>query len=233
MADRDLALSVDGLRMDFRVGGQSFTALDVPRFDVEAGQAVALIGASGSGKTTLLNIVTGITTPTAGHVEVDGVELMRLSEAQRDRFRAERVGYVFQTFNLVPALTALENVMLPMVFARRVPRRAQRARAAELLQRARLGHRLRHRPGQLSHGERQRVGIARALANEPRIVVADEPTASLEPGSAEAIVRLLVEACRQEGVTLLIASHDPLMLGFVDCTHEMRTLNRQALGGPP
>lgn len=225
------AVVVQGLRMDFRVGGEAFTVLDIPEFDVLAQSATALVGPSGSGKTTLLNIITGILTPTEGRVVVDGVELGGLSAGQRDRFRAERIGYVFQTFNLIPPLTALENVLLPMTFSPRIPRAEQRARAQGLLERVGLGHRMHHRPPQLSHGEQQRVGIARALANRPQLIVADEPTASLEPGSAEAVVHLLVASCKEEGVTLLVATHDRNLLGFMDRVEEMWLLNARVLGG--
>ena len=216
--------------MDFYTGGRIITVLNVPHLSVVAGSSVGLLGPSGSGKTTLLNIMTGILTPSVGTVVVDGVNLASLSVPQRDRFRAERIGYVFQTFNLLPPLTALENVLLPMGFASRVPKQHRRARARELLERVSLGHRLRHRPAELSHGEQQRVGIARALANHPTLIVADEPTASLEPGLTREIARLLVSVCEEERATLVVASHDRSLLEHLARVEEMQRVNTAAFG---
>jgi putative ABC transport system ATP-binding protein len=219
--------------MDFRTGGRTITVLDIPRLEIPAGGATGICGPSGSGKTTLLNVVTGILTPSAGRVLVDGVDLASLSPGARDRFRAERIGYIFQTFNLIPPLTSLENVLLPMAFASRIPKGERRARARELLERVNLGDRLRHRPAELSHGEQQRVGIARALANRPRLIVADEPTASLEPGLTEEVARLLVGICRAEGATLIVATHDRSVLDHLGRVEEMRAVNRAGSTGAP
>lgn len=216
--------------MDFRIGSRSVTVLDIPHLEIPVGSRTGFSGPSGSGKTTLLNILTGILTPTAGKVVVDGVELTSLPPGERDRFRAERIGYVFQTFNLIPPLTALENVLLPMRFASRIPKRQQRARAEELLERVNLGRRLHHKPAELSHGEQQRVGIARALANHPKLIVADEPTASLEPGLTQNIARLLVHICQEEHATLVVASHDPSLLQHLAKVEEMQVLNTAASG---
>jgi len=214
--------------MDFRSGDRPVTVLDVRLLEIAAGSSTGLSGPSGSGKTTLLNIITGILTPTAGAVRVDGVDLASLSAAERDRFRAERIGYIFQAFNLIPPLTALENVLLPMGFASRIPKRQRRSRAQELLERVNLGHRLHHKPAELSHGEQQRVGIARALANRPRLIVADEPTASLGPGLTQEIARLLVSICQEEQATLLVVSHDPSLLQHLARVEEMKALNTVA-----
>jgi ABC-type lipoprotein export system ATPase subunit len=216
--------------MDFRSGGRPVTVLDIRLLEIAAGSSTGISGPSGSGKTTLLNIITGILTPTAGAVRVDGVDLASLSAAERDRFRAERIGYVFQAFNLIPPLTALENVLLPMGFASRIAKRERRSRAQELLERVNLGHRLHHKPAELSHGEQQRVGIARALANRPRLIVADEPTASLEPGLTQEIARLLVRVCQEEQATLLVASHDRALLRNLARVEEMQMLNASASG---
>lgn len=226
------AFDLHDLRMEFRAGGSVVIVLDVPRLTVPAGVAVGIAGPSGSGKTTLLNIITGILTPTAGEMQVCGVAVAALSPAERDRFRAERIGYVFQTFNLIPPLSALENVLLPMGFGACVPREERRARAEALLTRVGLSHRLKHKPGEMSHGEMQRVGIARALANRPRLIVADEPTASLEPGLSRDIVRLLIEVARQELATLLIASHDPSVLQQLPRVEDMASLNLAAAPAP-
>ena len=216
--------------MDFRSGGQPVTVLNISHLAVAAGSSVGLFGPSGSGKTTLLNVITGILTPSAGKVVVDGVDLASLFAGARDRFRAERIGYVFQAFNLIPPLTALENVLLPIGFAARIPKRQQRSRAQELLERVNLGHRLHHKPAELSHGEQQRVGIARALANHPQLIVADEPTASLEPGLTQEIARLLVSVCQEEHATLLVASHDHSLLQHLARVEDMQVLNAAASG---
>jgi putative ABC transport system ATP-binding protein len=221
-----LAAEVHELRMDFRAGSGVITVLDISRLEIAAGTCTGLSGPSGSGKTTLLNILTGILTPSAGRVAVGGVDLSGLTQAHKDRFRAEHIGYVFQSFNLIPPLTALDNVLLSMSFASRIPAQQQRSRARELLERVGLGRRLHHHPSQLSHGEQQRVGIARALANRPELIVADEPTASLEPGLTLEIGHLLAELCREEQATLVIASHDPELLRLMEKVEDMHTLNR-------
>src|SRR5215472_8076465 len=161
-------------------GGRDLEVLDVAHLALAPGSCTVLRGRSGSGKTTLLNLIAGITAPSAGAIRVDDTDLFALPQARRDRFRAENVGYVFQTFNLLSALSAIENVVLAMMFAGTVPRRLQRRRAADLLARLGLSERLGHKPAQLSRGEQQRVAIARALANRPPLVLADEPCASLD-----------------------------------------------------
>ena len=190
------------------------------------GSCTALRGRSGSGKTTLLNLIAGVTVPTAGTVCVDDTDVFALSEARRDRFRAEHVGYVFQTFNLLSALSALENVMLAMMFAEAVPPRLQRRRATDLLARLGLAERLAHKPAQLSRGEQQRVAIARALANGPPLVLADEPCASLDARTAREVLAVFLAACRQDQKTLLLVSHDEAALGEADRVIEMAELNR-------
>ena len=186
--------------------GSVLLILDVKEFRVAAGEQAVLMGRSGSGKTTLLHVIAGISRPDAGVVRIDGCDIARLSEAGRDRFRADKIGYVFQTFNLLPGFTALENVMLGMSFA---GRRADVQRARKLLERVGLGHRLSHRPPMLSVGEQQRVAVARALANRPKLLLADEPTANVDAGHQQQIIDLLRNACQEENVTLLIVTHTP------------------------
>lgn len=186
--------------------GSLLPILAIERFEVQAAEQVVLMGRSGSGKTTLLHIIAGISRPDAGAVQIDGIEINRLSEAGRDRFRADKLGYVFQTFNLLPGFSALENVLLGMSFA---GRRSDASRAKHLLERVGLGHRLTHHPAQLSVGEQQRVAVARALANQPKLVLADEPTANVDSGHQQAIVDLLRDTCREEGVSLLLVTHTP------------------------
>ncbi len=189
--------------------GRPETVLDVARFELDAGEHVALVGASGSGKTTLLHVVAGLLRPTAGRVLFDGVDLAGLSEGRRDAFRARNLGYVFQSFHLLQGFTALENVVLGMAFGSG----PDRAAARELLERLGLGHRLHHRPAQLSVGQQQRVALARALANRPRLVLADEPTGNLDPARAREALELARELCADCGAALLVVTHDPAALG--------------------
>jgi len=206
-------------------GGVGLDVLDLEHLALPSGSCTVLRGRSGSGKTTLLNLIAGVTAPTAGTVCVDDTDLFALSEARRDRFRAEHVGYVFQTFNLLSALSALENVMLAMMFAG-APQRLQRPRATDLLARLGLAERLAHKPGQLSRGEQQRVAIARALANSPSLILADEPCASLDARSADEVLAIFLEVCRQDQKTLLLVSHDETALGRADRVIDMAELNR-------
>jgi len=207
-------------------GGRGLEVLDVAHFALAPGSFTVLRGRSGSGKTTLLNLIAGITAPSAGTIHVEDTDLFALPQARRDRFRAENVGYVFQTFNLLSALSALENVVLAMMFAGTVPRRLQRGRAADLLARLGLGERLRHKPAQLSRGEQQRVAIARALANSPPLVLADEPCASLDARTASEVLEMFLGVCRQDRKTLLLVSHDAAGFGEAARVIEMAQLNR-------
>ncbi len=184
--------------------GRVLPVLGIRHFHVAAGEQMVLMGRSGSGKTTLLHVIAGIARPDSGSVRIGGVEITRLLEAARDRFRAQTIGYVFQTFNLLPAFTALENVLLGMTFA---GGGTHRQWARELLARVGLEHRLTHKPGQLSVGEQQRVSIARALANRPKLLLADEPTANVDPANQQAIIDLIRETCREQNVTLVLVTH--------------------------
>ncbi|HNR31750.1 MAG TPA: ABC transporter ATP-binding protein [Candidatus Hydrogenedentes bacterium] len=177
-------------------------------FHAPAGAHVALWGPSGCGKSTMLNLISGLLTPDAGRVVVDGVETHKLGDAAMDHFRGERFGFVFQTFNLLAPFTALQNIMLAMRFSDTVPSSEWRSRARELLERVGLEHRRHSRPATMSVGEQQRVAIARALANRPKIVVADEPTGSLDPKNAQAVMELLLEVCDEAHVTFLLVTHE-------------------------
>jgi putative ABC transport system ATP-binding protein len=184
--------------------GGRVPVLNVDNFKLDAGEQVVLLGSSGGGKTTLLNIIAGITSADSGEVLVSGTNIAKLSEAARDRFRAERIGYVFQTFNLLSAFTALENVLLGMSFG---GQKADRSRAIKLLERVGLGHRLHHKPAQMSVGEQQRTSVARALANTPRLLLADEPTANVDVANQQTILKLLRDSCREHNVSLLLVTH--------------------------
>jgi putative ABC transport system ATP-binding protein len=186
--------------------GTQLPVLDISEFHVDAGEQMVLVGRSGCGKTTLLHIIAGIGRPDSGKVRIDDWDITLFSEAESDRFRAERIGYVFQTFNLLRGFTALENVLLAMRFTGRRP---DRVRARQLLKRVGLDHRLTHRPAQLSVGEQQRVAVARALANKPKLLLADEPTANVDAGHQQQVLDLLRETCREENVALVLVTHSP------------------------
>ncbi len=205
-----MSLRITDLRHTYAGKGlESRTVLSIESWVVEPGQEVLLRGISGSGKTTLLNIIAGLLTPSAGTVEVSGQVLGRLREAQRDRFRAGHIGYVFQTHNLLP-LSALENVEMPLAFLGENPR-SRKKRARECLETVGLGAFLRHRPRQLSAGQRLRVAVARALVARPKILLADEPTAALDADSAQQVIALIFATCRAQEATLIVAGHDPAL----------------------
>lgn len=178
--------------------------LDIPSFGIDHGEQVVLIGPSGCGKTTMLHVIAGITNPDSGKVFLDGVELTRFSESARDRIRANKLGYVFQTFNLLAGFSAFENVMLGMTFA---SKKKSPQRARQLLENVGLSHRMNNKPHQLSVGEQQRVAVARALANQPALLLADEPTANVDPGNQQQIVDLIKKSCHDENIALLMVTH--------------------------
>ncbi len=226
------AVTLRGVTKSFPLAeGRSLQVLDVEHLELAAASCTVIKGRSGSGKTTLLNLIAGVSLPTGGTILVRETEISALPEPRRDRFRSEQIGYVFQTFNLLPAFSALENVMLAMMFARAIPRRQQRARAAGLLGRLGLGARLAHKPAQLSRGEQQRVAIARALANNPPLILADEPCASLDATTAREVLAVSLAVCREEGKTLLIVSHDEAVLGAGDPLLDMAQVNALAGAG--
>ena len=187
------------------------TVVDGVNLAIEPGEVVVVLGPSGSGKTTLLGLLAGLDSPSEGAVELDGVNLGELGEDGRAALRAERIGFVFQNFQLVPTLTALENVQVPLELLPRDRAPAlleAEARATDLLRRVGLGARVQHYPAELSGGEQQRVGIARAFANQPRILFADEPTGNLDRETGDEITKLLFDLNRERGTTLVIVTHD-------------------------
>ena len=191
-------------------GGQRLPVLDVPHFEVAAAEQMVIVGQSGCGKSTLLQTISGITRADSGTIKVDGVEVGRLSEVGRDRFRADKIGFVFQTFNLLAGYSALENVLLGMTFA---SGRADPGRARQLLDRVGLAARQSHKPAQMSVGEQQRVAVARSLANRPRLLLADEPTANVDPGHQQQIIDLIRQSCREEQVALVLVTHSTEVAG--------------------
>jgi putative ABC transport system ATP-binding protein len=218
-------VEIQGLLKSFRdPRGGRHVVVDTPNFALREGEALALRGPSGSGKTTFLQLVAGILVPDAGTVSIDGTETTALSEAARDRLRAAKIGYVFQTFNLLQGWTALENVELGMAFGRGI----DQPRARSLLDRVGLSDRLQFRPRELSVGQQQRVAIARAVANRPRLVVADEPTGNLDPARAQEAISLLLDVCEEVGAALLLVSHDPAILARMPAVQELSDVNRAA-----
>ena len=205
--------------------GERTAVLDVASFALAAGEQCALEGTSGSGKSTLLHVISGIMRPDTGRVVIDGVDIARLPEARRDRLRADTLGLVFQQFNLLPGFTALENVLVAMSFGSGKP---DRRRAAGLLSQVGLAHRLHHRPAQLSVGQQQRVAVARALANRPRAVLADEPTASVDAAHQRQVIDLLRGTCAERGVALLVVTHDPAVAAEFPRRLKLEDFNRAA-----
>ena len=202
----DIVVAARDLTRDYRTGGTRVRALRGVSINVPRGDFVAVTGPSGSGKSTLLHLLGGVDTPTSGEVVFLGRNLARMSVEERAALRLEQVGLVFQRFHLLPMLTALENVELPLAAAR-VPRGLRRARAAAVLDRVALADRLHHRPGELSGGQCQRVAIARALANEPALVLADEPTGELDRATSREVLALF-QSLNAEGTTVVVATHD-------------------------
>tara|TARA_R110002095_G_scaffold127999_3_gene110932 strand:- start:2261 stop:2935 length:675 start_codon:yes stop_codon:yes gene_type:complete len=200
-----MSLLLENVKKSYREpDGSILPILDIKRFELQEREQVALIGESGSGKSTLLNVISGITAADSGKVTIAGTEIASMAEVVRDRFRAERIGFVFQTFNLLPAFSALENVLLGMSFSRKKP---SRDRAKELLALVGLEHRLHHHPKQMSVGEQQRVAVARALANQPKLLLADEPTANVDLANQETVLHLLRDACAQHQISMLLVTH--------------------------
>ncbi|MBF8185640.1 ABC transporter ATP-binding protein [Nonomuraea sp. K274] len=208
-------LTVRGVHRRFGTGPTAVHALRDVSFDVAAGTMVALVGRSGSGKTTLLNIVGGLDRPDSGTVLVDGTDVSALDEDGMSRLRREKVAYVFQTFGLIPVLSAAENVGAPLRLAR-VPSKERERRVELLLELVGLADHAPQRPGELSGGQQQRVAIARALAASPRLLIADEPTGQLDAETGLSVMALLRGVVESEGVTVLVSTHDPVMIALAD-----------------
>nr|WSW47466.1 ABC transporter ATP-binding protein [Streptomyces sp. NBC_01001] len=214
-------VAVQDLRRSFGSGARAVHALRGVSFEIRRGELTALKGRSGSGKTTVLNLVGGLDSPTGGTVTLDGTDLAGLDEAALLALRRDRIGFVFQSFGLIPVLTALENVGIPMRM-RKVPAQQREERARTLLALVGLADHMDQRPGELSGGQQQRVAVARALANEPALIIADEPTGQLDSETGRSIMQLLRAVVRSEGVTVLVATHDQNLIELADRVVELR-----------
>ena len=219
-----MSLLLENVRKAFiEPDGNRLPVLNIDRYELQRGEQAVLVGSSGGGKTTLLNVISGILTPDEGKVVVDGKDIAPLAEVVRDRFRASRIGFVFQTFNLLPSFTALENVLLGMSFS---GRKVDRGFAVSLLERVGLGHRMNHVPKRMSVGEQQRVSVARSLANKPALLLADEPTANVDPANQELILNLIRDTCRENNVTLLMVTHAMEVADTFDRKDQLSNFNK-------
>jgi len=205
----------------YRVGSSEITAVNKVNFEVKEAKFMAIVGPSGSGKSTLLHLMGLNDYPTSGKIFVDEADASLLSSSERRKIRLFRMGFIFQTFNLMPTLNSLENVELPMALAGR-PRKEQREKALGLLEAVGLGKRLLHRPKELSMGEMQRVAIARALANNPEIIIADEPTGELDSKTAKEIISLLFDINRKEKTAVIVATHDEKIVKLADTIYTIQ-----------
>ena len=209
------------LRREFKLGGETIHAVNDVSLEISRGELVVIRGRSGSGKTTLLNLIAGLDQPTAGDLWIDGVQTTKLGEHERVRLRREKMGFVFQAFGLLPLLSARENVEVPLRIAK-LERREREARSAAALSAVGLLPRARHRPYELSGGEQQRVAIARALVNQPKLILADEPTGQLDSNTGREIIALMRRLVDEQRITLLVVTHDPVVVEAADAVHELR-----------
>lgn len=221
LTDTQPAIRVQDLERVYHLRGEDIRAVSGVSLEIWPRQMTAIIGRSGSGKTTLLNLIAGLDDPTRGAIWVEGRELARLSEPERLTLRRETLGFVFQSFGLLPLLTAAENISVPLRM-RHMPRRERESRVREALEWVGLTRRAQHRPYELSGGEQQRVAIARALAARPQIILADEPTGQLDTQTGRRILDLLRRLVTERGITLVVVSHDPTVMQEADVVHEMR-----------
>ena len=212
---RRVIVAVRGVSREYRVGGEVVRALKGVDIDIYAGEYLSIMGPSGSGKSTLFNMIGGLDTPTTGSVTVQGITIASLNRIEQARLRNRCVGYIFQSYNIIPVMTALQNVALPLLLGGADMATAN-AKATELLKQVGLGHRLDHRPDQLSGGQQQRVAIARSFANDPAIILADEPTGNLDTRTGEEIIAYLSKLSKERGVTIISATHDHKMLAVSD-----------------
>lgn len=218
-----ILVEIKSLELIYDSQKEILKVLDIPYWRVEKGEQVAVFGPSGSGKSTFLNTLAGLIPPTRGLISVSGYSLEKMSEAARDNFRAQCIGYIYQNFNLLPGFSVMENVLLGMTFSHRKPDIKE---AKLLLEQVGLAHRLRYYPAQLSIGEQQRVAVARALANRPQLLLADEPTGSLDPFNKKKILQLIKNISQLYGCTLILVSHEQDVLDLFEKSVPFSSLNR-------
>jgi putative ABC transport system ATP-binding protein len=216
-------IRVQGLRKTYIMGRVALHALNDVNLEIPANSFLVVMGPSGSGKSTLLHLLGGLDRPSEGHIEVDGNSLETMDENELAVFRRREIGFIFQSFNLIPSMSAMENVLFPLRFAR-YPRRQRRQRSLEVLRRVGLEDRAMHRPTELSGGQQQRVAIARSLINDPRLILADEPTGNLDSASGASVMHLLSEL-HQSGRTIIVVTHDVRMTQVA--THTVQLLDGQ------
>jgi putative ABC transport system ATP-binding protein len=215
MSENGTVITIRDVTKVYQMGTQEVHALRGVSLDVERGEALAIMGPSGSGKSTLMNILGCLDQPTAGDYLLDGEDVSRMSDDELADVRNRRVGFVFQSFNLLARTTAWENVQLPLIYAGTTPRE-RKARAQEVLEAVGLGERLDHMPNELSGGQQQRVAIARALVNRPSIILADEPTGNLDSTSGAEVMQILQRLHREEGITIILVTHDPRLTDYAE-----------------
>jgi putative ABC transport system ATP-binding protein len=211
----DAIIDVRELRKVYRIGSEQVVALDCINFSILLGQICCIVGTSGSGKSTLLNQLAGLEKPSKGGVFIDGANISSFTEDSLARFRQKNIGFVFQSYNLMPSMTALENVSMPLIFRGVTKSRREKA-AKRILKEVGLLNRMRHTPSQMSGGQQQRVGIARAFVANPKIIFADEPTGNLDTRTTEEVMNMMVRLVRQNRQTLVLVTHDPELAKYAD-----------------
>ncbi len=220
----DHFIELNDVKKIYRMGREKIIALNNINLHVDRGQFLCLLGTSGSGKSTLLNVMAGLEKPTRGTIKVRQFHIESMSEDQLARFRKKNIGFVFQSYNLMPTLNALENVSLPLIFSG-MPVKKREKLAAKLLKAVGLGDRLRHKPQEMSGGQQQRVSIARAFINDPRIIFADEPTGNLDSRTTSEVMDLITGMARSRGQTLILVSHDPEVAAYANTVIHLKDGN--------
>jgi putative ABC transport system ATP-binding protein len=215
MSENRVLIHTEDVRRHYRLGDETVRALDGITADIYEGEFLSIMGPSGSGKSTFFNMIGGLDRPTGGKIFMNGQDISKLSERQQAYLRCHNIGYIFQTFNLIPVMSAVENVSLPLIFSG-MPIEDAEAKAGDVLARVGLGERLHHHPFELSGGQQQRVAVARALANDPKVILADEPTGNLDLKTGQEIIGLLNSLKEESGVTIISATHDMKMLSNSD-----------------
>jgi len=215
LSKSNIAIEIKDVSKVYRLGNERVVALNKINLNIAKGEICCFLGTSGSGKSTLLNLMAGLEKPTKGHIKINGIPIEKLNEKQLVEFRQRFIGFVFQSYNLIPTLTALENVSLPLMF-RGIPKNIRNKRAYSMLKAVGLEKHIKHKPTQMSGGQQQRVGIARAFVTKPDIIFADEPTGNLDSKTTLEVMELITSMCRQNNQTLIIVTHDLNIAKYAD-----------------